>query len=49
MNQNEVLAAVVEAVSEYNEQLEEAQKLELSPERACWGNPPNSIRSVWSI
>ena len=37
MDQNEVLAAVVEAVSEYNEQLEDAQKLELSPETRLLG------------
>ena len=37
MNQNEVLAAVIEAVSEYNEQLEDAKRLDLSPETRLLG------------
>ena len=37
MNQNEVLAAVMESVSEYNEQLEAEKKLELSPETRLLG------------
>jgi acyl carrier protein len=37
MNQNEVLTAVVEAVSEYNAQLEDEKKLELSPETRLLG------------
>jgi len=37
MNQNDVLAAVVEAVAEYNEQLEDEKKLELSPETRLLG------------
>ena len=32
MNQQEVLAAVLEAVGEYNEQLDDEHKLELDPE-----------------
>ena len=37
MDQNEVLAAVIEAVSEYNEQLEDDKKLELAPETRLLG------------
>ena len=37
MDQNEILVVVVEAVSEYNEQLEAAQKLELAPETRLLG------------
>ena len=37
MNQPDVLAAVLEAVAEYNEQLDEDHKLELTPETRLLG------------
>ncbi|HKY54883.1 MAG TPA: hypothetical protein VJM08_11280 [Anaerolineales bacterium] len=37
MNQPDVLAAVLEAVAEYNEQLDEEQRLELNPETRLLG------------
>jgi len=37
MNQQEVLAAALEAVAEYNEQLDEEQKLEVDPETRLLG------------
>lgn len=37
MNQPDVLAAVLEAVAEYNEQLDEEQRLELDPETRLLG------------
>ena len=37
MNQPDVLAAVLEAVAEYNEQLNEEQRLELNPETRLLG------------
>jgi acyl carrier protein len=37
MNQPDVLAAVLEAVAEYNEQLDEEQRLDLTPETRLLG------------
>ena len=37
MNQPDVLAAVLEAVAEYNEQLDEEKKLDLTPETHLLG------------
>jgi acyl carrier protein len=37
MNQQDVLAAVLEAVAEYNEQLDEEQRLDLTPETRLLG------------
>ena len=37
MNQPDVLAAVLEAVSEYNDQLDEEHKLDLTPETRLLG------------
>lgn len=37
MNQSDVLAAVIEAVAEYNEELDEERKLDLAPETRLLG------------